>query len=191
MLDFNFSYDNPVVNCSGVLTYYRLPFVLSSPVETSEQVLDSQLAGLISTSLINLRTVDQQDLIDQSALILETPNVARDAVESERKQTEAIQQAQASSDAFIGGFRTRSQGLFGAINIGGEGFIVPVAIDQNIDDTAPEEDQAQEETTPPLANNNSVNDDTFNDDEANNAATEAANDNNADLTIGPLSLLNN
>ena len=190
VLDFNFSYENPVVDCSGVLTYYRLPFVLSSPVETSEQVLDSQLAGLISTSLINLRTINQQDLIDQSALILETPNVARDAVKSERKQTEAIQQAQASSDEFIGGFRTRSQGLFGAINIGGEGFIVPVAIDQNQDETAPEEDQAQEETTPPLANNNGINDNTLNDDEANNTATDAANDNDAE-SIGPLSLLNN
>ena len=172
VLDFTFTYDNPVVNCTGVLTYYRLPYVLSAPVETSEQVLDSQLAGLVSSSLINLRTINSEDLIDQSSLILETPNVAREAVKSERKQTEAIQQAQAASDDFIGSFRTRSQGLFGAINIDGDGFIVPVAIDQNQDQPEQEEDQAQEETTPPLANNDN-------------------NDNEADSDIGPLSLLNN
>ena len=187
VLDFNFNFSNPIVTCSGVLTYYRLPFVLDTPVETSEQVLDSQLAGLISTSLINLRSIDERDLIDQSSSLFETPNIARETVKAVRQRAETVQQAQAAnSDAFIGTFRARSQGLFGAINIDSEGFILPVAIDETPTDGAPEEDQAQDETNQPLANN----DNTLNDDEANNAATDAANDNNAD-NIGPLSLLNN
>ncbi|MGC6517441.1 MAG: hypothetical protein ACON49_05385 [Candidatus Puniceispirillaceae bacterium] len=49
VLNMTFNYDNPVVNCSGVLTYYRLPYVLQVPVQSIEQ----QLGNYIESARVN------------------------------------------------------------------------------------------------------------------------------------------
>ena len=173
VLDFTFNFTSPNVECSGVLTYYRLPFVLTTPEETTEQKLDTQLAGLLSQSIINLRTVDQNELIDQTARLFQPQNEAEQVLRGERRRTFALQEAQADAapNTFIGAFRTRDLGLYGAINIDSSGFIEPVDIGLiptpiEIED----EDQADTENSQPLAEG-------------------ISNDN--DDTIGPLSLLAN
>ena len=54
-LDFTFSFDNPLVDCSGVLTFYRLPFVLVNPKQSSEQIIGNyiQTANNVGSVAIN------------------------------------------------------------------------------------------------------------------------------------------
>jgi len=49
VLDMTFSYNNPAVNCSGVLAFYRLPYVLAVP----EQSIEQKLGNFIESSRIN------------------------------------------------------------------------------------------------------------------------------------------
>ena len=44
-----FSYNNPVVNCSGVLAFYRLPYVLA----VAEQSIEQKLGNFIEASRVN------------------------------------------------------------------------------------------------------------------------------------------
>ena len=55
VLSMTFDYNNPSVNCSGVLTFYRLPYVLQVPVQSIEQQLGNYIetARLSNTMQIN------------------------------------------------------------------------------------------------------------------------------------------
>ena len=55
VLSMTFDYNNPSVNCSGVLAFYRLPYVLQVPVQSIEQQLGNYIetARLSNTVQIN------------------------------------------------------------------------------------------------------------------------------------------
>ena len=55
VLNFNFSYNSPSVDCSGVLTFYRLPLVLANPQQSSEQIIGNyiQTANNVGSIAIN------------------------------------------------------------------------------------------------------------------------------------------
>ena len=55
VLNMTFDYNNPSVNCSGVLAFYRLPYVLQVPVQSIEQQLGNYIetARLSNTVQIN------------------------------------------------------------------------------------------------------------------------------------------
>ena len=66
VLDFTFTFNNPVVECSGLLTYYRLPYVLGTPQQTAEQ----QLNGILSiTQRAAMNAMNQIETINMTSQV--------------------------------------------------------------------------------------------------------------------------
>ena len=64
ILNFTFSYNNPSVDCDGVLTFYRLPFVLANPQQSSEQIVGNFIqtannAGSVAIDPVSASRVTQ------------------------------------------------------------------------------------------------------------------------------------
>ena len=57
ILNFSFSFDDPLVDCSGVLTYYRLPYVLQNIQQSSEQQLGNYMQTISNAGNVAINPV--------------------------------------------------------------------------------------------------------------------------------------
>ena len=62
VLDFAFNYNNPSVNCSGVLAFYRLPYVLQVPVQTAEQEINNYVETMRTANSVTINPVSSARL---------------------------------------------------------------------------------------------------------------------------------
>ncbi|MGC6439628.1 MAG: leukotoxin LktA family filamentous adhesin [Candidatus Puniceispirillaceae bacterium] len=203
VLDFNLTYSNPSIDCSGVLTYYRLPYVLTNFVETSEQILDNQLSNILRNSRQRVRLNAQQSPSSDLELIVESGNQATQALMIDRNRP-TVDTAAVPADNIVSGFRLRETNIFGGIGVNEGEFVLPTLLglapaetpiaplpNQEAEgDQAPDTQQeAEADSAAPVAANDNA-DDENTEEEANNAdentleplAGEA-------VEIGPVSLL--
>ena len=203
MLDFNLTYSNPSIDCSGVLTYYRLPYVLTNFVETSEQILDNQLSNILRNSQQRVRLNAQQSPSSDLELIVESGNQATQALMIDRNRP-TVDTAAVPADNIVSGFRLRETNIFGGIGVNEGEFVLPTLLglapaeapiaplpNQEAEgEQAPDTQQeAEADIVAPVAANDNA-DDENTEEEANNAdentleplAGEA-------VEIGPVSLL--
>ena len=54
VLNFNFFFDSPNVDCSGLLTFYRLPYVLVNPKQSSEQQLNNYVTTMSNANSVSI-----------------------------------------------------------------------------------------------------------------------------------------
>ena len=74
VLNMTFDFNNPTVNCSGVLAYYRLPYSLQVPVQSVEQKLNNVIE---STRVTNVTTINPvQSVRLEQAILTNSRNVA-------------------------------------------------------------------------------------------------------------------
>ena len=62
VLNFNFFFDSPNVDCSGLLTFYRLPYVLVNPQQSSEQELGNIISSTMRNSVVTIDPVSTSRL---------------------------------------------------------------------------------------------------------------------------------
>ena len=203
VLDFNLTYSNPSIDCSGVLTYYRLPYVLTNFVETSEQILDNQLSNILRNSQQRVRLNAQQSPSSDLELIVESGNQATQALLIDRNRP-TVDTAAVPADNIVSGFRLRETNIYGGIGVNEGEFVLPTLLglapaetpiaplpNQEAEgDQAPDTQQeAEADSAAPVAANDNAEDENT-EEEANNAdentleplAGEA-------IEIGPVSLL--
>ena len=127
ILDFSFSFDNPSLECSGVLIYYKWPFVVDGEFQTNEQILNNQIAGILRQEVINLRRAEIGDTISQDDNPHFSDSDATRALLINRALTEDT-----LNDEYIGIFRNRFSSE--TINLQGIDFLNDEDEEEEIDE---------------------------------------------------------
>jgi len=170
VLNFSFSYNNPNVDCSGTLAFYRNPYVLVSPVQTVEQRLNTILSDILNTNMQILQQRQVQPLVAEvlgggdvpmnvaaQALIVDAVNPisseAADAAEDSTAETASEDIAAiapvVSEDArlqAVAGFGVRAATTAGVIGISDVTFV-----NLNAPATAETDSDEDDEDDAPLA----------------------------------------
>ena len=185
VLDFSFSYSDPTVNCSGVLAFYRLPYVLQVPVQSVEQQINNYVATMSNANNVVINPVSSVRLeqailtADRSVALVEqglepAQTIAQDAVNM------GLSDAAVASE-FAQTFGVRETSATGVVQIDVTDIIqiglplvqqAPIAPQDLLDE---EEDETEEPTEEATAEDDA-------------APLAAISD---DATVGPLSLLLN
>ena len=156
VLDMTFSYNNPVVNCSGVLAFYRLPYVLA----VAEQSIEQKLGNFIEASRVNNEVVinptqsirlEEAILANDRSFALAADGIEPELAISQDAQALGISDVDTAADmASTFGVRSTSQTgvvqieLGDIVQIGLPIGAVPIAEDQQEVDGESEEDEADE-----------------------------------------------
>ena len=156
VLDMTFSYNNPVVNCSGVLAFYRLPYVLA----VAEQSIEQKLGNFIEASRVNNEVVinptqsirlEEAILANDRSFALAADGIEPELAISQDAQALGISDVDTAADmASTFGVRSTSQtgvvqiDLGDIVQIGLPIGAVPIAEDQQEVDGESEEDEAEE-----------------------------------------------
>ena len=127
ILDFSFSFDNPSLECSGVLIYYKWPFVVDGEFQTNEQILNNQIAGILRQEVINLRRAEIGDTISQDDNPYFSDSDATRALLINRALTQ-----ETLNDEYIGIFRNRFSSE--TINLDGIDFLNDENEEEGIDE---------------------------------------------------------
>ena len=187
VLNVNFSYANPNVDCSGVLTFYRLPFVLVNPEQSSQQVLGNFIESAMRSSTITIDPVSttrltQSILSSNRAVQIAAGQAVEVSIEDVARNFGIADETLASE--FAETFTVREPTALGVVQINPDNLIqigLPLLQDVPLGDEPiePGEEPAEAEDEP----TDTVDEDT---EEQPIAANEEGED-----TIGPLSLLDN
>ena len=187
VLNVNFSYANPNVDCSGVLTFYRLPFVLVNPEQSSQQVLGNFIESAMRSSTITIDPVSttrltQSILSTNRAVQIAAGQAVEVSIEDVARNFGIADETLASE--FAETFTVREPTALGVVQINPDNLIqigLPLLQDVPLGDEPiePGEEPAEAEDEP----TDTVDEDT---EEQPIAANEEGED-----TIGPLSLLDN
>ena len=178
VLNFTFSFNNPNVDCSGTLAYYRNPYVLVNPQQTVEQRLGSVMSDILSTNMQILQQRQVQPLVLEQLgggnLVMN--NAAQALLVDEVSEiSPAAAPVQAANDNIlppISGFGVRAVSAVGAIGVSDVSFIDLLTPETAGADTGDAEDDT------PVAEDET--------DETDGGDTPLA---GAPAEIGPLSLL--
>mgnify|MGYP000291077933 CR=1 FL=1 len=196
VLDVTFSYDNPTVNCSGVLAFYRLPYVLQVPVQSVEQKLNNMIETMRVTNSVRVNPVESGNL-EQAIISTDRQfTLASDGVEPQQRiSDDAVNLGMtnpAIAEEFANVFGVRESAAVGVVQVDMDQIIqiglpfAPDALDtqealeeEEEETEEPIEEATSDEADIPLANNNL----------GNNLGNNIGVNDNA--PIGPLSLLLN
>ena len=165
ILDVTFTYDNPYVNCSGVLSFYRLPYVLQAPVQSIENQLSNvieniRLSGSVEINPVSATRLEQAILsTDRSGLIL-SEGLTPEVVIAQDAQIMGISDNQVAED-LAQTFGVRRSSATGVVQVDITDIIQiglplgtqPVEDDEAEEDQAPTEEADADEDTAPLAAN--------------------------------------
>ena len=189
VLNFNFSFNDPHVDCSGTLAFYRNPYVLVSPVQTVEQRLDTVLNNILTQNMQILQDSQIQPLVGESIAATNTAsaNIAAQALIVDDAVAISPAAAAAPAQSRIGNFALRASSSLGAIGVSPTNFInlaLPVELPAQNDNEEPVADEGTDEDdgAQPLANSDA-------DDETDGDDTGAQPLAGTPTAIGPLSLL--
>ena len=187
ILDVSFTYNSPAVNCTGVLSFYRLPFVLEIAEQSSEQQLNNYIQTMRAANAVEINTtapvrLEQAILSNNRAVTLQSQGVEPEFVISQDAANLGVSNATVAEElAATFGVRETSQtgvvqiDVSNIIQIGlplGDDLpaIQEIGDEEELEDEDVEEATIEEDETPVATNNIGVND---------------------NAPIGPLSLLLN
>ena len=74
VLDFTFNFTNPTVDCSGVLTFYRLPYSLQVPIQSNEQQIGNYIETMRQANISVIDPVSSTRL--EQAILTQDRNIA-------------------------------------------------------------------------------------------------------------------
>ena len=149
VLDFTFTFNNPVVECSGLLTYYRFPYVLGTPQQTAEQQLNGILSMTQRAAMNAMNQVETINLTSQVEDFYVRNSEATRATLSDQRFIRSIPTEGPLAENFIGIFQTRDRDQFGVINTLDFNFINTINIttlplDNDNDNTPPVVDEEEQ-----------------------------------------------
>ena len=189
VLDFTFNYSNPQVNCSGVLAFYRLPYVLQVPVQSVEQELNNVIETMRASNTVAINPVssvrlEQAILSNDRRVTLAAPGVAPEQVIAQDAIDMGLSDGTLASD-FANSFGVRDSSALGVVQVDTDTIIqlgLPVFEQAPISNDILEEEEAEDGEEP-------VEEANTEDDVTPLAATSVGV--NDDAPIGPLSLVLN
>ena len=184
VLNVNFTYANPNVDCSGILTFYRLPFVLVNPEQSSEQIIGNFIETAMRNSTVTIdpissSRVTQSILSTNRAVQIASGQAVEVSIEDVARNFGLADEGLATE--FAETFTVREPTALGVVQVNTDNLIqlgLPLLQD---DPAATEPAELDEETE---------DDPTETVEETEEGQPLAAND-TADEPIGPLSLLDN
>ena len=187
ILNFNFFYDSPNVDCSGLLTFYRLPYVLVNPQQSSEQELGNVIESTMRNSVVTINPVSttrlSQSIVASNRAVQIASGQAVDVTIEDVAASFGIADETLAAE-FAETFTVREPTALGVVQINPDNLIqigLPLLQDIPLEDELidPEDEPAETEEEPT--------------DTVEEGAEEqplAAND-NGEQAIGPLSFLDN